>query len=226
MGYLIFILKKEIMNIKNFSAALGVALTAAVISVNAQKTYTEGIVTYMTNMRGQDVEVKEYFRPDSNAVTYTAGSATIKILSDANQKSFAILIDVPQASIKKAAIMNPDEIEQAKNALPSFTYSPGSETKQISGFNCRKIVATNTKDQKIFEVWITNDIIVPSSAIPPYYKGIGGFPVQYSIFQNGQSSNVKVSGVTGQKAPPGTFGIASDFDKITMADLKAMSGGN
>jgi hypothetical protein len=214
------------MKINILSAALGIALSAAVMSANAQKTYTEGTVTYKTNMRGQDVEVKEYFRPDSNAVTYTVGTATIKILSDANQKSFAILVDVPQASMKKAAIMTPDEIEQAKNGLPSFTYTPGSETKQISGFSCKKVVATNTKDKKTYDVWITNDITVPSSAIPPYYKEIGGFPVQYTTFQQGQSSDVKVSSVTEQKAPAGTFGIASDFDKITMDDLKAMSGGN
>jgi hypothetical protein len=214
------------MKINILSAALGIALSAAVMSANAQKTYTEGTVTYKTNMRGQDVEVKEYFRPDSNAVTYTVGSATIKILSDANQKSFAILVDVPQASMKKAAIMTPDEIEQAKNGLPNFTYTPGSETKQISGFSCKKVVATNTKDKKTYDVWITNDITVPSSAIPSYYKEIGGFPVQYTTFQQGQSSDVKVSSVTEQKAPAGTFGIASDFDKITMDDLKAMSGGN
>jgi hypothetical protein len=214
------------MKINILSAALGIALSAAVMSANAQKTYTEGTVTYKTNMRGQDVEVKEYFRPDSNAVTYTVGTATIKILSDANQKSFAILVDVPQASMKKAAIMTPDEIEQAKNGLPSFTYTPGSETKQISGFSCKKVVATNTKDKKTYDVWITNDITVPSSAIPSYYKEIGGFPVQYTTFQQGQSSDVKVSSVTEQKAPAGTFGIASDFDKITMDDLKAMSGGN
>jgi hypothetical protein len=214
------------MKINILSAALGIALSAAGMSANAQKTYTEGTVTYKTNMRGQDVEVKEYFRPDSNAVTYTVGTATIKILSDANQKSFAILVDVPQASMKKAAIMTPDEIEQAKNGLPSFTYTPGSETKQISGFSCKKVVATNTKDKKTYDVWITNDITVPSSAIPPYYKEIGGFPVQYTTFQQGQSSDVKVSSVTEQKAPAGTFGIASDFDKITMDDLKAMSGGN
>jgi len=214
------------MNFKNLTAALGIALSAAAMSANAQKTYTEGTVTYKTNMGGQDVEVKEYFMPDSSAVTYTVGPATIKILSDANQKSFAILVDVPQASIKKAAIMTADEIDQAMKGFPSFTYVPGSETKQISGFNCKKVVATDTKDKKTYDVWITNDITVPTSAIPPYYKEIGGFPVQYTIFQQGQSSDVKVSSVTEQKAPAGTFGIASDFDKITMGDLKAMSGGN
>jgi hypothetical protein len=214
------------MNFKNLSAALGIALSAAAMSAYAQKTYTEGTVTYKTNMRGQDVEVKEYFTADSNAVTYTVGPATIKILSDANRKSFAILVDVPQASIKKAAIMTPDEIDQAQKGLPTFTYVLASETKQISGFSCKKVVATNAKDNKTYDVWITNDITVPSSAIPSYYKEIGGFPVQYTIFQNGRSSDVKVSSVTEQKVPAGTFGIASDYDKITMDDLKAMSGGN
>jgi hypothetical protein len=214
------------MKINILTAALSITLSAAVMSASAQKIFTEGIVTYKTNMRGQDVEVKEYFRPDSNAITYTVGPATIKILSDANQKSFAILLDVPQASIKKAAIMTPDEIENAKNGLPSFTYAQGSETKQISGFNCKKVVATDTRDKKTYDVWITNDIAVPLTAIPSYYKEIGGFPVQYTIFQQGQSSDVKVSSVSEQKAPAGTFGIASDFDRITMDDLKAMSGGN
>ncbi|HEX4852134.1 MAG TPA: hypothetical protein VFV08_15065 [Puia sp.] len=214
------------MNYKNLRVALGIALSVAVISAGAQKKYTEGVLTYNTSIRGQLIEMKEYFTPDSNAVTYTIGSATIKILSDANQKSFAILVDVPQASIKKAAVMTPDEIEQAKNGLPGFTFAPGSETRLISGFNCTKVIATNTKDHQTYEIWVTRDIVVPSSAIPAYYREIGGFPVQYSVFQNGKSSDVTVSGVTGQKAPPGTFGIAPDFDKITMNDLKAMTGEN
>lgn len=214
------------MKIYIFHALLGVTLSAAVMSASAQTSYSEGIVTYKTNMGGQDVEVKEYFRPDSSAATYTVGQATIKVLSDASNKSFAILLDVPQAKIKKAAIMTPDEIEQAKNALPSFTFTAGTETKQISGFKCKKVVATDAKDKKTYEVWITNDVTVPSTAIPPYYKEVGGFPVQYTIFQQGQSSNVTVSSVTDQKAPAGTFAIAADFDKITMNDLKALTGGN
>ena len=213
---------------KNYilTAALGISLLSIVMNASAQKTYIEGVIAYKTNMRGQEVEVKQYFRPDSSAVTYTVGTATIKILSDADNKSFAILIDVPQASMKKAAIMTPDEIAQAKNGLPSFTFAPSTETKQISGFDCKKIVATDSKDKKTYDVWVTNDITVPSTAIAPYYKEIGGFPVQYTAFQDGRSIDIKVLSVTDQKAPTGTFAIAPDFDKITMADLKAMSGGN
>jgi hypothetical protein len=213
------------MKIKFLSVALGMILSATVMSASAQKTYTEGLVTYKTSMRGQDIEIKNYFRADSAALTFAAGPATIKLLSDANHKFFAVLVDVPVASIKKAAIYTPDEVDQAMSAMPTFTFAPGTETKQIAGFNCKKVVATDNKDKKTYDIWITNDITVPSTAIPDYYKGAGGFPVQYTAFQQGQSTEVTMSSVTDTKAPKGTFGIAPDFDKISKDDLAAMSGG-
>jgi hypothetical protein len=213
------------MKFKFLSVALGILLSATVMSASAQKAYTEGVVTYKTSMRGQDIEVKEYFRPDSTAATFSAGPATIKLLSDANHKSFAVLIDVPVASIKKAAIYTPDEVDQAIGSMPTFTFAAGTETKQISGFNCKKVVATDAKDKKTYDIWVTNDITVPPTAVPLYYKAIGGFPVQYTAFQQGQSTEITVSSVTDQKAPAGTFGIAPDFDKISKDDLTAMSGG-
>ena len=111
------------------------------------------------------------------------------------------------------------------NGLPTFTFAPGTETKTISGFNCKKVVATDNKDKKTYDIWVTNDIAVPPTAIPVYYKTIGGFPVQYTAFQQGQSTEITVSSVTDQKAPAGTFGIPADFDKISKDDLAAMSGG-
>ena len=109
--------------------------------------------------------------------------------------------------------------------LPTFTFTPGTETKQISGFNCKKVQAKDNKTGKSYDVWVTNDISVPTTALPPYYKTIGGFPVEYTQFQQGQSTDVTVTSVTDQKAPAGTFSIAPDFDKITMDDLKSMGGG-
>ena len=213
------------MKVKFLNVALGIFLSATAISASAQKTYTEGVVTYKTSMRGQDVVIKNYFRGDSAAIVFTAGPATIKLLSDANHKSFAVLVDVPVASIKKAAVYTPDEVDQAMSAMPTFTFAPGTEAKQIAGFNCKKVVATDNKDKKTYDIWVTNDISVPTTGIPEYYKAAGGFPVQYTAFSQGQSTEVTVSSVSDQKAPTGTFGIAPDFDKISKDDLAAMSGG-
>ncbi|QEC78395.1 hypothetical protein [Mucilaginibacter ginsenosidivorax] len=213
------------MRIKFLSVALGLALTATVMSASAQKKYTEGVVNFTTAMMGQQINAKSYFRADSNAFAFSNGPANIKILTDAGAKSMVILVDVPVANIKKAAVATPDDIDQAMAGLPQFTFAPGTETKVINGFNCKKVVATDKKTSKTYDIWITNDIEIPLAGVAKYYQGIGGFPVQYTSFSQGQSTEVTVTGVTEQKVPAGTFGIPADFEKITLDDLKAMRGG-
>jgi len=213
------------MNIKLFNVALGIVLTATTISVSAQKTYTQGAITINMPMQSQQVDAKQYFTSDSTALSFTAGPATIKVLIDAKETLIAVLVDVPVASMKKAAIYTPAEIEQALEAFPKFTFAPPTDTKQISGFNCKKVVATDTKTNKTYDVWITNDITLPANVIPKYYAAIGGVPIQYTSFSQGQETLITVTGVTDEKAPAGTFSIPSDYDKISLDDLKAMSGG-
>jgi hypothetical protein len=213
------------MRIKFLNVALGLALTATTMSASAQKKYTEGVVDFTTSMMGQQINAKSYFRADSNAFAFSNGPANIKILTDANGKSMVILVDVPVANIKKAAIASPDDIDQAIAAMPKFTFAPGTETKVISGFNCKKVVATDSKTSKSYDIWVTNDVEIPLAGIAKYYAGVGGFPVQYTSFSQGQSTEVTVKSVTEQKVPAGTFGIPADFEKITMDDLKAMRGG-
>jgi len=212
------------MNIKLFTAALGLLLTVTAISASAQKTYTEGLVTLSMTMNGQQVQPKYYFRADSTALMFSMGPATIKILQDTKLTWTAVLVDVPVASIKKAAIATPAEIEDALNALPKLTFAPTTETKQISGFNCKKVVATDTKTNKTYDIWVTNDISVPASAFASYYAGAGGFPVQYTSFSMGQTSEATDVSVSDQKVPKGTFAVPADYDKITMEELKSMGG--
>jgi len=213
------------MSIKTLSIALGLALTATAMSANAQKKYSEGVIDFTTQMMGRPVEAKNYFRADSSAFAFSNGPANIKILTNAAATSMVVLVDVAVANIKKAAVASPDDIDQAMAALPQLTFAPGTETKVINGFNCKKVVATDKKTSKTYDIWITNDIEIPSTGIAKYYQGIGGFPVQYTSFAQGQSTEVTVKSVTEQKLPAGTFGIPADFEKITMDDLKAMRGG-
>jgi len=219
------------MKIKFLSVALGIALSATILSASAQKSYTEGLVTVKTSARGQDIEMKEYFRSDSTATIFAAGPANIKLLADANYKFFAIVASVSAYNIKKAAIYTPDEINEVLSSFPTFTFAPSTETKQISGFNCKKVVATDTKTQKTYDIWITNDLSLPSAVIDKYYTSIGGVPIQYTSFQKGPdgalvTADYTITGVSDQKAPAGTFGIAPDFDKISKDELEAMARGN
>ncbi len=213
----------KLMNIKLFKIALGIVLTATTISASAQKTYTEGMITISGSMNGQKGESKYYFRADSSAVVFNQGPATLKMLQDVKYTSFAFLVDVPAFSVKKAGIASPSEVEDIMNALPKFTFTTTTETKQISGFNCKKVVATDSKTNKTYDIWITNDVIVPSTAIPPYYAGIGGFPVQFTSFSMGQAIDATVVSISDQKIPAGTFGISPDYDRITLEELRALN---
>jgi hypothetical protein len=207
------------MNIKFFNVAFGIALTATTLSASAQKNYSQGLVSYSTEMRGQPADVKEYFNADSTAIVMSVGPANVKVLTTAKHDYLAVVLDVPIAQMKKAGIATPAELEEAMNQLPTFTFTPGTEAKQISGFKCKKVVAKDNKSGKTYDVWITNDITVPSTAFPFYYSKIGGFPVQFTAFQQGQEQTITISSVSDAKAPAGTFAIAKDFDKVSMADL-------
>ncbi|MCO5935234.1 DUF4412 domain-containing protein [Mucilaginibacter sp. RB4R14] len=210
---------------KLFTVAMGIALTATAISASAQKVYKEGIATISMNAMGQSIEAKNYFRTDSSAVAFNSGPAAIKVLTDAKGTYMAIMVDVPVASIKKAAIATPAEIEEQMSKMPVLDFKPGTETKVINGFNCKKVIATDPKTSKSYDIWVTNDVSLPVNSASKFYAKAGGFPIQYVTFQNGQSSEVTIKNIVEQKVPAGTFSVPADFDKISMDDLKSMGGG-
>ncbi|MDB5062410.1 MAG: hypothetical protein JWP67_2253 [Mucilaginibacter sp.] len=213
------------MNIKLFTVALGITLSSAAISASAQKAYKEGVAVISMNMMGQQTEAKNYFKTDSTAVAFNAGPANVKILTDSKGTYMAFLVDVAVASIKKAAVATPAEVEEEMSKIPVLTFTKTTETKVISGFNCKKVIANDAKANKTYDIWVTNDISLPESAASKIYANAGGFPVQYTTFQNGQASEITVKSVTEQKLPSGTFSIPSDFEKISMEELNAMRGG-
>ena len=210
---------------KFFNVALGIVLASTTLTASAQKSYTSGSLTMGTNVRGMALEMKVYFTPDSAVTSFNSGPANIKILTDTKNTIMDIFVDVPSFSVKKVAVATPAEIEDALSDAPVFTFAPSTETKVISNFNCKKVVATDTKTTKTYDIWITNDFTLPKNVIPKYYATIGGVPIQFASFQKGQSTVATITKVSDEKVPAGSFGVSADYEKITMDELKAMSGG-
>ena len=204
--------------------ALGLAFTAATFSASAQKTYTQGLAIYNLSTQMGEVETKVYFSADSNAAVTIQGPATIKMLANNKMSYAAILVDVPVASMKKAAILSPDEIDQFAASAPKFTFTPGTEVKVINGFNCKKVDAKETKSGSSYVVWVTNDISVPLVGLTKAFAEAGGTPVQFTTMQQGQVVNATLKSVSDVKPPAGTFGVPSGYEKITLDDLKSMGG--
>ncbi len=212
------------MNIKFSKIALGLAFTAIAFSASAQKKYTQGTITYSASANGQEGESKVYFTTDSSVSVAQYGPANVKLLINTKGTYFAVLLDVPVASMKKVAVLTPDEIEQGLAAAPKLTFTAGTETKQISGFNCKKVTVKDTKSGSTYTAWVTNDISAPVNILTRFFADAGGFPVQFTTFQMGQPVDVTLKSITDERAPAGTFGIPAGFEKISYDDLKAMGG--
>jgi hypothetical protein len=214
------------MNIKTLTIIAAAALSTVAVKSKAQTAYTQGVITYNASINGNTSQSKDYFSPDSSVYVFNAGPAEIKLLSNASYSFFAVLVNVPVASKKLAAVETPAEIEDGQSQLPSFTFAPTTETKQISGFNCKKVVATEATSKKSYDIWVTNDFTYPKTAVPVYYANAGGFPVQFIMLMQGREISITVASIVQQNLPAGTFGIPADADRITMDELKAMSGGH
>lgn len=199
-------------------------LAAFSINVNAQRAYTQGAINYAVSAPIGTVDTKVYFTADSSAVVTNQGPATIKVLNDSKNTFMAILADVPLVSIKKAAVLSPAELQQAMAETPKFTFTPTTETKQINGFNCKKVTAKEAKTGSNMDVWVTSDFSMPLNSITKPFAAAGGVPVQFTTVQQGQTVNVELKSVSPDKAPAGTFGIPAGFDKISFGDLKKVFG--
>jgi len=213
------------MKLKLATIAAGIALLAASTTVKAQKAYKEGVITYTVNTPRGTADAKTYFKADSNVTVTQTGPATVKVLSIGTGDYLAILVDVPMASIKKAAVATPAELEQFLATLPDLSFTPTTETKQIAGLNCKKVVAKDNKDNSTFDVWITNDISTPINGLSQLYGKAGGFPVQFTTVQMGQKVGVTFKSITDEKTPAGTFKVPADFDKISLTDLQGLFAG-
>jgi hypothetical protein len=213
------------MNIKSLSVALGIALSATAMSASAQKVYTEGKAVYGASVMGMQADATVYFKGDSSVTVTQSGPATIKILNNSKTDYFAVLVDVPVANIKKAGIGTPAEVEEMQAEYPEYTFTQTTETKQINGFNCKKVVAKDTKSGTTNDIWVTNDFTAPLGTAAKLFGKAGGYPVQFIVKQNGQEVTNILKSIDGSKVAAGTFGIPAGYDKITLTELKAMSGG-
>jgi hypothetical protein len=205
-----------------FKLALGLSFSLTALTASAQKNYTEGVVTYTTTSAAGSTETKVSFRGDSSYAAIESPPAFIKLITTTKHTYFAVLVDVPLASIKKAAVLTPDELDQASEETPKFTFTPTTETKQISGYNCKKVVAKDAKTGTSAEVWVTNDITIPGNYLTLAFANAGGTPVQITGSGQGQQGTITIKSITEQKIPAGTFGVPAGYDRITYDELNQM----
>ncbi|MCX6285645.1 MAG: hypothetical protein NTY96_00845 [Bacteroidetes bacterium] len=130
---------------------------------------------------------------------------------------------------KKLAIRKTlDEINQDISKEPKPSVQITNETKDISGYKCKKAVVTIEKNGKknSFEIWYTNELGGREVNFGnPVYQDIDGMLMEFTFQERTLSMKYTVTKVEKKAVLDSSFEIPSDYTLTTEAELKNMFGG-
>jgi len=122
---------------------------------------------------------------------------------------------------KKIAVETTDTSQQVDPSL--FTLTKKDEIKIIAGYKCKKNILTDTANNS-YVLWITDKL--------PTYKNqnlpnidLGGFPMEYSIENNGMSIRMTASKVVEKNIPDSEFTIPEGYEKKTAEEMGELMKG-
>lgn len=143
----------------------------------------------------------------------------ITVIDSENKTGFTLMDMMGQ---KKAIKMDAETFETDEKATePTVKIVEGSKT--IAGYKCKKALVTG-EDGTELEIWYTEDL--PNASAPGSAQSkVPGYPMQFSMNQNGMSSTITVSKIEKQKVADTQFEIPDGYEITTMEELQESMGG-
>eukprot|EP00388_Colpodella_angusta_P009870 GDKJ01026011.1.p4 GENE.GDKJ01026011.1~~GDKJ01026011.1.p4 ORF type:complete len:234 (+),score=21.87 GDKJ01026011.1:2662-3363(+) len=210
-------------------------LISTAIVANAQKKITEGTAVYgieyeltadQQAMASQlPTESKIKFNGNISKIEMEQGPAMITVLRDVVSNNGLILIDVPVAQMQFAVKQGKEEYEKARATAPKFSdFKATGEKKMLGTYNAEKYTYKDDKGNN-YELWATNDILLPEGFAGEDFKSVKGTLVKYTAFQNGVKVTSTLKSIKEEKAGPFTLDVPSGYEVKTMQEIMAMQGG-
>ncbi|QIL41986.1 hypothetical protein G7074_23585 [Pedobacter sp. HDW13] len=219
------------------TSVVALILVASAVIAHAQKKMTEGTLTYglvyklteeqKAAMGGQEppAELKVKFNNGLTKIEMEQGPALIGIVSDNNDKTGLLLIDVPIAQKQFAVKQSKEDIEKAMGALPKFSdFKATGEKQTVGGFNAEKYTFKDDKGGT-HELWATKDVELPNVGAQNYFPGLAAFPVKYTLVQRGIETTTTLKSIAEGKVGPISKEVPTGYEVVTMEDLAKMQGG-
>jgi len=215
-------------------AIVGLAATAFVAPKNSADSTFEGVITYSITVDNpqaasmmQGSTIKVYMKGDQTKTSSDMGMyKTIVFTDKKTPEDPTVLVEVMG---NKYQLKNDKTKKDDKDADIKYT----DETKTVAGYVCHKAAVTITgKDGQTYvsDVYYTEDLPRYSGGTGQF-KGLKGFPLEYSMKQQGMNVVLSATSVTKQSVSDDTFKVPTGYKLMTQdemqADLqKSMGGGN
>ncbi len=182
----------------------------------------EGVVTYSISVDNPQMaafvgsSMTQYVK-GSKTKTLQDGMISKTIFSDRSTTDEPIVL--LDAMGNKYQVKNDPTKKADKDPMIKYM----DDTKTILGYTCHKaeITATDAQGQAITsEVYYTEDIVTPIAKSGPF-KLLKGFPLEYSMSQQGVKVSITATKVDKQSLKDDTFTVPSGYKLMTMEEIRA-----
>ena len=202
-----------------------------VIQLSAQKKPDfEGIVKYSLSFEDsglppealamfKNAEVVVYITPDNQRTDMDMVLQSTTTIVNMKKNTMFTLMNVGE----KKYLIKTDEadIKKEREAPSEMTINYLEETKDILGYACKKAEVTLPQvPGMIMNVYFTEEI--PVNEISPVYKGLKGFPLEYTMNMGGLQITFNAKSIIKEKVPASTFEVPKEgYTEITAEALQA-----
>ncbi|MGP8217506.1 MAG: hypothetical protein ACLQQ4_18200 [Bacteroidia bacterium] len=205
-------------------AAIGFALTAFTTHKALSDSNFEGIVTYSSSMlmngkanpnAGHMPPMKMYIKGGKTKVVSDMGTQKRITITDCNNPDNPIVL--AEMNGNKYQLKNEPTQKTAKD--PVITYS--DETKTIAGYTCHKAEMTMTDDKgqsTTMDVYYAEDI--SRSACDKRFKGLKGFPLEYTVNTHGMTMTTTATSVDKQSLSDDEFTVPPGYKLVTQQEMQ------
>lgn len=143
------------------------------------------------------------------------------IVSDMDSKSG--FVEMEMGGQKLRMNISTEEFDKEADKIENIEYM--AETKEIAGYPCKKAIVKDDSGNLAMTIFYTEKI---KNQAQKEFIGLKGFPLEYSMSQNGINMVMTASTVNEQNIVDGVFEKSEGFKDISQADLQKMmmGGGN
>ena len=213
-----------------------IAMVTLMPLAKAQKNPFIGTVVYDVTVIGDvpdqaksmmPTEMTMKVSPDKMITVIHSSMMDIKNVFDAPAQVSNTLMDMmgQKFNIKNTAA---DLADQKKKAGLTMTVKPTTETKTITGYNCKKAIMTvksNQSAEQTFDVYFTDGFDISKFNFALTLPEVDGLPLEFTMAQGPFSLKMTARSVKKENIAASEFVIPTDYKQVTTEQLKAMFGG-
>jgi len=199
-------------------------------SLTAQQKIDEGKVVYEITYPDMELDPQMAAMMPTESVVYFKGNMSrseitmgmgISSTTIVNSKTNEVTSLNDMMGNKTATIIDTDD--QKKEKDDDYKVELVNETKEISGYKCKKAILKNTSGSLI-ELFYTENISA-SSQFSSQWKSLKGFPLEYVIDVSGMNMKMTAKSITSEKVSDELFKIPPDYKLMSQEEFKKLLGG-